>query len=529
MINRRGLLTLAGAGAVMPSLRAFAQSAAGTITYGQSTSIVTMDPAWGAFTNYPAGYEAALCLFDRLLDFRADMTIVPSLAASYAMGGDLKSMTLKLRPGATFHDGTPVDVAAVTFNIERLMDKARNPTNRPLWDPIAGVETPDAATVVIHTKAPFAQLANSLAHASGSLVSPAQVAKVGEKGFAQAPVGAGPYRLDSFHPGTDLTLKAYDKYWGGKPGADTLVFRFIAESSTRVDALRTGAVDVIDAVPVQMAGPLGKDEKLELLHVPGLRPMGFAFNLTHPALADVRVRQALNMAVPVSIIAQKIFLGYAKAPDSPLAFDTNGHVSIGETVFDPAKAKALLEAAGWKPGPDGTREKDGNKLTLALFTPDGLFPADVSVSEVVAASLWQVGAVAQISKIEKGAYWDQLRQDRAHLAWDMAMFGFNPSNASGLYQLVSLFRSNADDAARPDVWNIGRYRNPTVDAALDKANTDPSAADRQAALVEAQRLIWQDAPYLWLQVNENVSAVRKPVADIEVWPIVFTNLRRAKA
>ena len=121
-----------------------------------------------------------------------------------------------------------------------------------------------------------------------------------------------------------------------------------------------------------------------------------------------------------------------------------------------------------------------------------------------------------------------MRQGREHLDWDLAMFGFNPSNASGLYHLQSLFKSNADDAKRPDVWNIGRYRNAAVDAALEKANADPSAAVRDAAMAEVQKLIWQDTPYLWLQINETVSAVRKPVAGVEVWPIVFTVLRRAK-
>ena len=256
--------------------------------------------------------------------------------------------------------------------------------------------------------------------------------------------------------------------------------------------------------------------------------MGFAVNLTRLPLADLRVRQALNLAVPVTLIAEKIFFGYAQAADSPLAFDTNGHVTVGKTVHDPGRANALLETAGWKLGSDGVRARDGAALTLALFTPDGLFPGDLAVAEVTAAALKQVGADVRISKVEKGAYWDALRQDRAHLDWDLAMFGFNPSNASGLYQMQSLFKSNADDAARPDVWNIGRYRNPRVDAALATANAAPDPAARDAALAEAQTLVLQDAPYLWLQVNENVSAVRKPVSGVEVWPIVFTVLRRAK-
>jgi ABC-type transport system substrate-binding protein len=530
-MKRRHFLTLAGSAPVLlSSVRAMAQTAPnGSITYGQSTSIVTLDPAFGAFTGYPGAYEAALCLYDRLLDFDQDMKIVPALASSFEIASDLMSITLKLRTGAVFHDGTPVDAAAVKFNIERLMDKTRNPTNRPLWDPVSAVETPDAATIVIRTRAPFAQLPNALAHASGSLVSPAQIAKVGEKGFAQAPIGAGPYQVDSFNPGTELVLKAFDRYWGGKPGADRLAFRFIAESATRVSALRTGAVDVIDSVPVNLAATLSRDPNLNLLHRPGLRPMGFAFNLTRPALSDVRVRQALNLAIPVDLIVEKIFFNYAKAPDSPLAFDTMGHVSVGKLVYDPNKAKAMLEEAGWKAGTNGVREKDGTPLKLVLMTPEGLFPGDLPLTEIAANSLKQIGVDASISKIEKGAYYDLVRNDRAHLNWDLAMFGFNPSNASGLYHLQSLFQSNTDDAERPDVWNIGRYRNPAVDADLKKANTDPSAAMRDAALADAQKLIWQDAPYLWLQVNEIVSAARKPVTGVEVWPIVFTVLRRAKA
>ena len=109
------------------------------------------------------------------------------------------------------------------------------------------------------------------------------------------------------------------------------------------------------------------------------------------------------------------------------------------------------------------------------------------------------------------------------------MFGFNPSNASGLYHLASLFKSNADDAARPDVWNICRYRNPKVDELLTEADRTPGKAEQDALLAQVQDLVWNDNPYIWLQVNENVSAVRKSVKGVEVWPVVFTSLRKASA
>ncbi|GEM_PF-529125 len=531
-MKRRQFLTGAAGAALLSAvpagaIRAYAQNAAGVITFGQSTAVLTLDPAHGAFTGYPGGYEAALLIFDRLLDFDADMKIVPSLAESFTMGADLQSCELKLRPGVKFHDGSPCDAAAIKFNIERMMNKEINTTNRPLWDPVAGADIVDDTTLVIRTSAPFAQLPNTLAHGSGAIVSPAAIEKFGEAGFAQNPVGAGPYMVEAFNAGQELKLKAFADYWGQKPGASGVVFKFIAEPATRINAITTGAVDVIDSVPVQLVAQLDGNADVEVVRKAGLRPIGLAMNLTRPALADVKVRQALNLAVPVATIAEKVFFGFAQAPDSPLAFDAIGHKTVGETKYDPEQAKALLAEAGYAPGADGVLAKDGAKLTLALFAPEGLFPSDVPVAEIVAASLKQVGVDAQITKIEKGAYWDRLRQDKANLAWDLAMFGFNPSNASGTYHLASLFKSNADDNAKPDVWNIGRYRNAEVDELLKAADSAPEETARLDALGKAQELIWADAPYLWLQINENVSAARKSVTGVSVMPIVFTNLRTA--
>jgi len=125
--------------------------------------------------------------------------------------------------------------------------------------------------------------------------------------------------------------------------------------------------------------------------------------------------------------------------------------------------------------------------------------------------------------------WGELRKERAALNFDVAIFGFNPSNASGLYHLESLFKSNADDNGRLDVWNIGRYRDAKVDDLLRQANETVDLAKQNALLGEVQEIVWQAAPYVWLHVNENVTVVRKGVKGVELWPIVFTIPRRATA
>lgn len=249
-----------------------------------------------------------------------------------------------------------------------------------------------------------------------------------------------------------------------------------------------------------------------------LRPIGFAINMMRRPLQDARVRRALNLAVPVQMIAQRLFFGYARASDSPLAFNTEGYHRVSDLAFDPAKAKSLLAAAGY------TAAKP---LRLALSASKGLFPDDEAVAEVVANALSQVGVQVAMTQIEAGSYWDTLREDAAHMTWDIAMFGFNPSNGSGLYHLASLFKSNVNDTARPDVWNIGRYHNVKVDKFLNQAGMTANVEQRNAQLAKAQEIIWKDNPYIWLQINDNISATRSNVKGVEVLPVVFTSLRHA--
>ena len=161
------------------------------------------------------------------------------------------------------------------------------------------------STIIIRLSQPFSQLPNSLAHVSGGLVSPAAIEKYGDTGIAKNPVGAGPYSVVSFDPGQQLVLEAFDGYWGGKPKTARLTLKAITEPSTRVAALRTERRRRHRRVPVALVAQLKAGPRPEIIAVPGLRPIGFVINLTRPKLADLRVRQALNLAVPVETIASK--------------------------------------------------------------------------------------------------------------------------------------------------------------------------------------------------------------------------------
>jgi len=528
MLSRRTVL-IAGAAAVASSNLHLAEAARADngLIYAQSVPVTHLGPDYGAFLRYPAGYEVGYVLFDRLVGFDDSLKIHPALAERWEVAPDGKSTTFFLRRNALFHDGTPVSAAAVKFNIDRMLDPKRNTTNQPIWSPIAGADALDDWTVRIRTKEPYALLLNTLAHGSGAIVSPAAIEKNGDDSMALHPVGAGPYMLESFNPGQEVVLKAFASYWDGRPKLDKIVFRYVPEPSTRIAALKTGSVDLIDAVPAHLVESIKQDTALEVLTKPGLRPMGLAMLTTRPPFDDVRVRRALNHAIPVATIAEKVFFGYAHASDSPLAFNTSGHKSVGSYAYDAKRASSLLAEAGFARGADGTLARNGQPFVMRLLASDGLFPGDLQTAEIAARSFEALGIKVTLNKIEAAAYWDYLRVPEANVAWDLAIFGFNPSNGAGSYHLDALFHSNPPGSDKPAAWNIVRYSNSEVDRLIDEAKTTVDPAKYDELLGKAQEIIWNDAPYVCLQVNDIISGARKEVRDLRVWPIVFTIVRDA--
>ena len=398
--NHPGRLLVAGAAvALFASTHAAAGPDDNTLVYGQSLPVTDIGPAFEAFLHYPSGYEAGFVIYDRLVTFDEQLNFQPQLAESWTISDDQKSVTFKLRPGATFHDGTPVNAEAIKFNVERMMDSSINNTNRPLWDPLAGADVIDELTVTLRTKEPYALLLNTLAHGSGAILSPAAIMANGQESATQNPVGSGPYMVESFNPGLELVLVPHAGYWGGKPSLDRIVFRYIPEASTRLSALQTGSVDVIDSVPTHLIAQIEADDGLKILSSPSLRPMGIAMQNTIPPLDRVEVRQAFNHAVPVEAIAEKLFFGQAKATDAPLAFNTFGYRGSDRFAHDPDKARALLASAGLEDTDgDGIVEFEGENLSLTLLTPEGQFPSDVQIAEITANALREVGIGRDDSK-----------------------------------------------------------------------------------------------------------------------------------
>ncbi len=526
MIRRAGVVLVIAAVLLLP-LAAGAQ-AERPLVYAQNVPVTAMDTAGTNIgTVYPAGYEAMFLVYDGLVGFDDRMQIVPQLATGWPVSKDGLTWTFRLRRGVMFQDGTPVNADAVVSHIERQIDPKQNASNRPLWDPIAGARKIDDETVAVTTRTPYGALLNTLAHGSGGIVSPAAVRRLGAA-FARQPVGAGPYAVERLDTGTELVLRRNDAYWGGRPGYPRIVMRNIPDPTTRIALLTAGQADVINAIPPESVQSLRSNAGVEVITRPALRTFGFAFNLTRPVFKDVRVRRAFSDAVNREPIIKALLKGYATPIDSELSPYTTGYARAGVNTYDPGRARALLAEAGWKPGADGVLRKDGQAFDITLLTPIGLLPKDIEVTQAFQDSLRKIGVHATINRVEPAAFWDYLRVPPARLQWDMVLFGFNPSNGDGAYHLASLFESNPSPSAPPKVWNFTWYANPKVDALLHAADQTVDAAARNRALAQVQRIVWEDAPYVWLYAENVIIAVRREVKGVQVLPIVFTILRNAR-
>lgn len=499
-----------------------------TLTYAQSVAVTAMDTAGPTIgTVYPAGYEGMFLIYDNLVRFTETMAIEPGLASEWSTSADGRTWTFKLRRGVTFHDGTPFNADAVVFHVERQIDPKSNASNRPLWDPIASVKKVDDSTVAITTHKPYGALLNTLAHGSGGVVSPDGVKKHGAN-FKLNPVGAGPYMLEKWDVGSEVVLKRFDGYWGSKAPFARIVLKHVPDPATRLAMLQSGQADVINAVPVESVAQIQSLPTVEVIARPALRTFGFGLNLNRKAFQDVRVRHALNHAVDRAALIKAVFRGYATPIDSPLSPFTTGYAPVGSYDYNPDKARQLLGDAGWKPGADGVLRKDGEAFEVTVLTPQGMLPKDIEVTQALQGFLGKVGVKATINKVEPAAFWDYLRVPPDKIAWDLVLFGFNPSNGDGGYHLSSLFVSNPSRTERPKVWNFTWYTNPKLDSLLAESDQVVDAAKRKALLVEAARLAWTDAPYVWLYAENVVVAKRKDLRGVEVQPVVFTILRNAR-
>ena len=496
------------------------------LVYAQSMAITSLDPAGMQPQGYPSGYEAAFAVHNGLIRFTEDLQFEPDLAESWTTSEDGLTWDFKLREGVKFHDGTPFNADAVVKQYTRMINPDINLGAYSLWEPIEKIEKVSDYEVKIVTKTPYSAFLNVMAHGSALIPSPTAV-EADSDNYGLAPVGTGPYKLEKIEPGTELTLVRNDDYYEGTPLYERVVFRYVSDPSERISALKSGDVQVADAIPVEYADDLEADSNIKLISKPGLQVFGVGLNQKNEILQDKTVRQALNYGIDKEAIAKTLFMGYVTPLAGPLAQNTVGSAELTPYTADIEKAKTMLDEAGWKLNGD-VREKDGKKMEFTLIVPDGMYPKDVVLTEVIQSQLKEIGVQVTINKVEKSTYWDQLKVPADKTGYDMALWGYNPSHGSGQIHMENLFTSNADESEKPSLWNFIWYNNPEVDSLLTSAKEQVVEEEFSATMKQAEEIVWEECPYIWLYSNNIISATTADVDSVMVLPVVFTLVHRVK-
>jgi peptide/nickel transport system substrate-binding protein len=329
---------------VAACILAVAMSSAGaaTLRIGMEEDADALDPATG---NTYAGRIVFDALCDKLVDIDANLQIVPQLATDWSWNEDNTALTMTLREGVVFHDGTPFDAEAVKANIERMKTMPDSRRQGELA-PITGVEVVDELTVVLNLDAPFAPLLSILSDRAGMMVSPTAAASGDE--FTANPVCSGPYVLADRSPRDFIRLDRFDDYWNVENiGYDRIEYLIIPDSTVRLSRLQAGDLEVVERVAPTDLEAVRNDGDLELLTSPGLAVTHLHLNLNGPLGENPAIRQALELAIDRNVINQVAFNGEFIADNQMMTPSSIYHsASHPMPERDVAAAQALLAEAG---------------------------------------------------------------------------------------------------------------------------------------------------------------------------------------
>jgi peptide/nickel transport system substrate-binding protein len=439
-------------------------------------------------------------IYETLFYMTSEGELEPLLAESIEAGQADNTFIIRLRQGVQFTDGESFNAEAVKANLDWILEN--NPVFGFLINRIQEVTVVDEYTVQLTLNSDFAPLAAHLSHGAIAMISPALLAE-GEEAMAARAVGTGPFVLADWSVDEAVTLERNPNYWGEASNLDTVVFRVVKEDGARIVEIEAGTVDVAVRIPPAEAQRLASNPNIDIIETPGLRTIYIFFNVTNEPFDDVRVRQAVNYAVDVEAIVRDLFNGAARVSDAPVAPAVFGYSAQPAYARDVARARQLLQEAGV---PEGT--------TVTLYHPTGRYIQDALVADAVRSQLREVGLNAVLQTLEWPQYVPHVRRTAPENDIQFAMLGWGTVTMDADYGLFALFHSSEV----PPGFNGAFYNNPEVDRLLDEARTTLDTEVRRQLYDQAISIIWEDAPWLFLYSELQLTAVRNNVSGFVVHP-----------
>jgi nickel ABC transporter nickel/metallophore binding protein len=453
--------------------------------------------------DYSSSFIALDMVYEPLVRYAADGSIVPGLAESWEISPDGLTWTFTLREGVTFQDGTPFNAQAVKWNFERWIQ-----TDRHAWLPsttrIAEVEAPNERTVVLRMREFYYATIQDLA-----LIRPVRFlspASVGADGAYVRPVGTGPWKMEEYLPQQRAVFVRNPTYWGQMPRIERVVFEVIPDAQARIAALLSNEVDLIGGeyvggISLESLPVLRRNPNVQVYTEAGTTTYFLQMDTTRAPFDDLRVRQALNHAIDRATISERLFGGLAEPARGVFPERIPYVVATGTDLYryDPERSRSLLAEAGWTPNADGVLTKNGEPLELDLVVDAAMFPQAGSLAQVLQAQLRDVGIVLKPRLLDSSGWldaYDRRAYDLLmHLTWGAP---YDPhSSLSGLFSSTSS--------------STNAYTDPELDGMIAAVLAERDEAERAGLF----RRIWEhmDAQAVVVPIvsSSRVYAVRSGV------------------
>ncbi|CAN5782942.1 peptide-binding protein [soil metagenome] len=441
-------------------------------------------------------------LFDQLTRYSPeDLTPVPALAVAWSADEGGLAWTFELRQGVQWSDGAPFGAHDVAFTFNDVVKNAElGAQSASQYAPIDRVEVVDDHTVRFVLNTPFSALPYYLAsfagilpeHVLGDAENPLTVASFNKA----TPVTTGPYMVAEFVPGSFVRLVPNPLHWAGEPMLAGLVFRVIPDPNTQVAQARAGELDVVTRLSPNQAPGIEATGRLEVLRQSQNLFFFVAPNHDDERFADVRVKQALLLAIDRQAMIDALLDGFGEVATGPVApmLGALYHGDVSTYDYDPEAAAALLDEAGWTLGADGVRTKDGQRLEIAM--PTGQF-GDLVPATLLVQQYWEdIGVVADVAIMEWNAYIQDVVVNRNYEAtlvwWSM------PPTAD----VAPYFSCSAAQSGN----NIPNYCSEELDELMRAGRRALTLDEQVEAYAAMQEFLADDLPYLYLWYPDILTA-----------------------
>ena len=403
------------------------------------------------------------------MDF-SDPLPQPAIASGWTISADGKTYDFAIRPDLTFHDGSPLDAAAVKRTFDRMFDTTD--TTRPDASfaadnlggaNILGFETPDAMTFRINLAAPDAAILGRLSRPDMVIISAVALEEHGKEiglNFSSC----GPYKIVSVTPNESVVLEAFDGFYKGKPAVERVIMQVIPEPVAQMTSLASGALNVTNLIPHSNVDRLQAMPGIRIEQSAAFISVSLAMNCEHPVLSDIRVRQAINLGIDRDAVIREVFFGKAELPGYITPAAEMGyapdHAELSKS--DPAAARALLEEAG----------ATGTALSL-ISENSGFWPR---LGQVVERSLNEIGLAVTVEYLDGGTFNSRLNDKTGH---ELAFFQRSAFFPDPDGRFSPLFHSGTSFAQNITV-QTGLPAQVELDALLVAANAESDPAARAA-------------------------------------------------